>query len=166
VEAFADLAQKYPEIRLLIVGGGEQLEALKHLVDTLKVRRLVHFTGWQENSSPYLGALDTYVICSEHEGLPIALLEAMAMKKPVIATPVGGIPGLVVDRKNGLIAPTCDKNSVRIAMEEMFLNMELRQRLAENAYSTVVNDWNFKQTGSKIENLIESVVAARGNKST
>lgn len=158
VEAFADLAQKYPEIRLLIVGGGEQLEALKHLADSLKVKHLVHFTGWQESSSPYLGALDTYVICSEHEGLPIALLEAMAMTKPVIATPVGGIPSLVFDHKNGLIAPTCDKNAVLMAMEEMFLNKELRQRLAENAYSTVVNDWNFKQTGLKIENIIESIV--------
>lgn len=161
VEAFALLAGKYAEIRLLIVGGGGQLEALKLLAESLGIAHLTRFTGWQENSAPYLGALDTYVICSEHEGLPIALLEAMAMSKPVIVTPVGGIPSLVIDRKNGLIVPTCDKQSIVFAMEEILLNKVLRQSLAENGHATVVQDWNFKQTGLRIERVIESTVKCR-----
>lgn len=87
----------------LIVGDGPELGTLKVMASTLDVSDRVHFLPSVDDVAPYLAAANVYCLPSHWEGLPTALLEAMASGLPVVATPVGGVPELVSHGQNGLL---------------------------------------------------------------
>lgn len=161
IHAFERLSVRFPGIRLLIVGGGDQMEPLKDLVMSLGLNHMVIFTGWQEHALPYMAAMDTYVICSEWEGLPLALLEAMALKKPVIASAVGGITDVIYDGINGLLIPADDKRALLAAMEKLLVSPEYRNSLAARACIDAERHWNFEQSAQKIESILISLFQHR-----
>ena len=80
---------------LVVVGDGPQMTNLKRLAQTLSLASMVRFVGNQIDVRPYLSAMDVFVLPTHAEGVPQALLQAMAMEKPIIATGVGGIPWVV-----------------------------------------------------------------------
>lgn len=106
VDAFAQVAAQYPETLLLIIGGGEEEEFLRRQTAEYGLQQRVVITGAVFNASRLLQAFDVFVLPSLSEGLPLAMLEAMAARLPVIGTRVGGVPeatgadGLLVEAKN------------------------------------------------------------------
>lgn len=152
--AFASLGGENGGPHLIVVGGGQHLESLQDLAGTLGIADRVHFAGWQQDPAPYLQAMDAYVICSDWEGLPMALLEAMAQGKTVLATAVGGIPSVVKDRVNGLLVPPGDERALARAMEAVMHNPGLRAALASRAAVDADRDWNFEDRAFLIERLI------------
>ncbi|MGB5934215.1 MAG: glycosyltransferase family 4 protein, partial [Anaerolineae bacterium] len=105
LHAWAEVVQREPAARLLIVGDGDKRSCLEELADRLDLNRHVHFTGGVTDTVHYLQACDMYVQPSFTEGLPIAVLEAMACGLPVLATAVGGVTDLMRDGQNGLVSP-------------------------------------------------------------
>ncbi len=108
LRALPAILNAVPDIHYLIVGGGDASyeKSLRSLVGNLGLDHRVHFAGFQESIYPYLAAMDLYVQPAHMEGLPIAVLEAMAMRKPVVATFVGGLPEVVEDGQTGyLVGP-------------------------------------------------------------
>lgn len=85
LKAFSLVAKEHPEARLLILGDGDWTR-YEELADKLGVKDKVSFPGAKKNPFPYLAASDIYVCTSNHEGFPNAVLEAMALKKPIIST--------------------------------------------------------------------------------
>lgn len=81
--------------RFLIIGDGELKEVLMQNVKEMNITDFVVFTGWRKDMASIYPALDAVVLTSKNEGTPVALIEAMAAKKPVIATSVGGVPDLL-----------------------------------------------------------------------
>ncbi len=98
------LARRFPDrFCFFIFGDGPGAEELKALRDNLGLEREVHFMGFQERLAPYLRLMDFLIITSDHEGLPMTLLEAMALNVPVIAHAVGGIPQVLGSGEFGVL---------------------------------------------------------------
>jgi len=93
--AYLKAANELNPFRFLIIGDGELKEELAHKVSEMHLKDYVVFTGWQKDMISMYAALDAVVLTSKNEGTPVALIEAMAAQKPVVATSVGGGPDLI-----------------------------------------------------------------------
>jgi glycosyltransferase involved in cell wall biosynthesis len=94
---------KHLNVMFTIVGDGELRKAMEHTANILKIREYVVFAGWYQDVLPVYEALDVLVLCSDNEGLPVSLIEALAAGVPVIATRVGGVPDLLEGGRLGRI---------------------------------------------------------------
>ena len=98
------LVRRFPgRFCFFIFGDGPQTDALQELRRDLGLEHEVHFMGFRESLAPYLSLMDCLVITSDHEGLPMVLLEAMALNVPVVAHAVGGIPDVLGYGQFGLL---------------------------------------------------------------
>lgn len=111
------------------------------------------------NDMPRLYAVaDVMVLPSYAEGLGIVLLEAMSMKKPVVATNIAGINEVVKHEKTGLLVPIKSPKHIASAIERIIFNEKLRNLLVENAYKNVKTNFNLKIQTEKIEKLFKSIM--------
>jgi glycosyltransferase involved in cell wall biosynthesis len=130
LQALPRILKSSPEVHYLIVGSGDAAyEArLRALVRDLGLENHVHFSGFQESVSPWLAAMDVYVHPALMEGFGIAVLEAMAMRKPVVATTTGGLPEIVQGGETGLLVPPGDPDA--LAKVVLLLLRDSARRLA------------------------------------
>jgi len=105
LKACKALADAYPNIALLIAGEGEELSSLRKEASDLGIADNVKFLGFRSDVPSLLQAMEVFVLPSLSEGLPLSLLEALALQKPVVATNVGGIPEIVQDGLAGFLVP-------------------------------------------------------------
>jgi glycosyltransferase involved in cell wall biosynthesis len=131
-----------PEAWLLLVGadlerdGAFQAELERH-ADVLGVRDRVVFAGRRTDAAEILGQVDVVALPSWTEGLPLVLLEGMARRRAVIATPVGGTPELVLNGETGLLVPPRDPGALADAVRRLLADPDLRARLGEAGYRRV-----------------------------
>lgn len=131
-KAVKKLADTDPEIVVLITGDGPYLSDLDNFVRMEGMSQFVIFTGWIDNPFIPLAICDIYTHISMGEGLPLALLEAMSIGKPIIATPVGGIPEVIDNGRNGLLVDP-DADLVAQAVNTLLNDEKLRMTLGYNA---------------------------------
>jgi glycosyltransferase involved in cell wall biosynthesis len=103
-----------PRCHLLLAGDGTLLEAARK-----KAGPRVHFLGVRSDIPDLLAACDLFALASDYEGLPVAVIEAMAAGLPVIATKVGGVPELVEDNVTGILVPPRDRGALAGALAAM-----------------------------------------------
>jgi len=129
--AMSEVVRKYPRVRCLILGDGEQREDLEDLSTRLALNGSVRFLGYREDAREILDIFDVFVLSSLWEGLPLVILEAMAAAKPVIATRVPGTAEAVVDGKTGILVPL--RNSERLAesIKRLLENKNLSQSMGK-----------------------------------
>lgn len=141
VTAFGKLCKKYPNTRLILVGGVEaELDPLR--LETLKAIRenpLIEAVGVQfdDDLLAYYMASDCFVFPSYREGFPNAVLEAGAMGLPCIVTDINGSREIIVNGQNGLIIPVKDVEALYEAMERLVMDGKLTQHLAVQARSLI-----------------------------
>jgi glycosyltransferase involved in cell wall biosynthesis len=104
---------------------------LRRLVRNLGLENQVHFAGFQESVFPYLAAMDVYVHPTLMEGFGIAVLEAMALRKPVVATTTGGLPEIVQDGETGLLVPPGDPDALAKVVSLLLRDSDHRMALGE-----------------------------------
>ena len=127
-----------PETHFLLVGDGLLRGEVEAGIRECGLGDAVHLAGLEEETRPYFAAFDAYLMTSQFEGLPIALLEAMAMAVTPVVTSVGGMPELVADGANGYLRPFGDLNGLAERVVRV-LKDEARQRaLGAAARRTVV----------------------------
>jgi len=142
-KGFADLLEAlraWPgplEIRLVVVGGGPDFEAILDRARALGVHERVSFLGERGDVPRLLRAFDAFVLPSWREGMPVALLEAMATGLPVVATAVRGSREVVEDGRNGLLVPARDPAALRAALARLAGDVALRDRLGAAAVAEV-----------------------------
>jgi glycosyltransferase involved in cell wall biosynthesis len=95
LRALPHVLKEVPRARLLLVGGGEDETLLRELARKLKIAARIHWTGEEEEARPFLGLCDMVAQPSRWEGCPYSVLEAMAARRAIVATPVGGVPELL-----------------------------------------------------------------------
>ncbi|TCI04429.1 glycosyltransferase [Corallincola luteus] len=117
--AFAQLHSNHPHARLLIVGDGGQRAALESQVAALQLADAVLLPGFSEQVASVLAQAQLFVMPSLTEGLPMALLEAMAAEIPIIASAVGGIPQVLNDGECGELVPATDVCALQATMEKL-----------------------------------------------
>ena len=154
-------AQELPDLGCLIVGEGDagyraELERLTH---DLGLSDRVVFAGFQPDVYPYLAALDLFVLPSVMEGFGIALLEAMAMKRPVVATKVGGVPEVVEDGVTGVLVPAADPARLAQAIVSLAEAPDLRRVLGEAGARRVRERFHVATMARQIEAVYEQVLS-------
>ncbi len=138
LHAFARVHKNYPETRLLMVGDGAERQKTQALIDELHLTDFVHITGKSLDIAQKLRSLDIFVMSSEHEGLPMAILEAMACNIPVISTNAGNIAALNDTGEHLLLVPIKNPEALAQAMEKMYTNEDLRKNFADKAHTFIV----------------------------
>ncbi|MDD5170766.1 MAG: glycosyltransferase family 4 protein [Syntrophales bacterium] len=133
IEAVAALAPHLPDLVCVLLGDGELRQELEDLALRLRVQDRVFFAGWHPDVAPVIALFDIFVFPSLNEGMGKALVEAMALGKPVVASAVGGITNLVTDGKNGLLIPPGDTEALAKSIELLYQNNNLRQTMGEQA---------------------------------
>lgn len=128
IRAFHLLRQKYPQVRLRILGGGQLLENLSRLTTELGVDNDVKFLGYSHDVPAFLAGLDVFVLSSNGEGLPLSLLEAIAAGLPAVVTQIAGMPEVIRKTNGGWVCPPADPPAMMLAMEKALLDPERQQR--------------------------------------
>jgi glycosyltransferase involved in cell wall biosynthesis len=134
LEALARL----PRLHLAVLGDGERRHELTALARQLGVAERAHFTGWWQDVPGALGDLDVVVLSSRHEGTPVALIEALAAGRPVVATNVGGVPSVVEDGVTGWLCPPGDAEALAAALEGALADPAAARARAERGRERVV----------------------------
>lgn len=153
IEAAALLPDK-EKVVFFIIGDGELAESLKFKVKSLKLENKVFFLGHLENAKQYLPAFDIFLLPSLKEGFPWVVLEAMSAKLPVIATPVGALPEIIINGKNGLLIEPANAPQIAKKILELADNDHLKRELGLQAHQTVL----FKFPLEKMVREIEAVL--------
>lgn len=133
LKAMPKILSSVPNAHYVIIGKGDLTyeRDLRSLVDKLGLSRVVHFQGFQDNVYPFLAAMDLYVHPALMEGFGIAVLEAMAMSKPVVATSVGGLPEIVQDGQTGVLVPPADPDALAQAVACLLQDSSQRGELGK-----------------------------------
>jgi glycosyltransferase involved in cell wall biosynthesis len=139
IRAFANLPDEQKNSTKLIIAGDGDIEQGRKLVENLNLTEHITFLGWinSDQRDKLLAKADVFILPSYNEGLPLAILEAMSWGLPVISTPVGGIPELVVPEQNGLLVNPGDIEQLSEAMQLLIENGTLRRALGSVARKTV-----------------------------
>ncbi|MEX0267596.1 glycosyltransferase family 4 protein [Leptolyngbyaceae cyanobacterium UHCC 1019] len=128
LQAFSNLPKEDQEKAALIIAGDGEVEKARDLVETLGIQSYVSIRGWlsQEKCKELLAQADVFILPSYNEGLPMAILEAMGWGLPIISTPVGGIPEIIVSGKTGLLVPPGNVQEIKAAIQFFIENKEQR----------------------------------------
>lgn len=153
IEAGADLVEAGLPVRLLIVGEGEERANLEALVAQRGMTQKVIFAGFQADTRSWLSAFDLFALPSLTEGTPMALLEAMALGVPVLASNVGGVPKVITDGHNGLLVEPGSSQSIAKAIRRAFFDQSLLGKLSSEALKTIELQYDVGPWCSKIESL-------------
>ena len=135
IEAFSKIADDFPSVNLKIYGQGSKLIDLKKLSLDLGLKGRVIFMGTRDNIQEEIKDAKLFVLSSDYEGLPNALMEAMALGIPVVSTdcPCGGPKMLIEDGVNGLLLKTKDLEGLSMAMRKVLKDHNLATTLSKNA---------------------------------
>jgi len=155
--AMPTIKEKIPNVKLLVVGKGST-SRLERLAKKLKVEDHVSFLGERTDIPLILSGTHIFLLPSLHEGLPISILEAMAMTKPVVATNVGLIPEIITNRFNGLLIPPKDINAITQAILGLFSDKKLMNEFGKNARKTVIDKSNWDKTIIKLNKIIKFAI--------
>ena len=162
LNAFSDLAQRHSAARLIIAGDGPLKSELHTMIQRLGIEGRVRLLGLHLDMPALYAASDALVLSSAWEGMPNVVLEAMASKRPVVATSVGAVPEVVADGESGLIVPPRDRRALSGAMAGMIkLPEETRRAFGRAGYDRVVSEYSRDSVIDKWEDLFNQLLACK-----
>lgn len=158
LEAFAGLAQKYPEWQLVVLGEGELRSRLEYQIESLGLSGQVQLQGFVSNPFVVLRRAELFVMSSRSEGFPYALLEAMSCGLPAVAMDcTAGLREIIRDGIDGRLVPDGDIAALAAALDQLMRDDAERRRLAERA-PEVVARFGTDQVVARWETLFQELV--------
>ena len=154
-----DAAAAVPHASFAIAGEGANRAALEQRAATLGVSDRVRFLGHRHDVPALLAAADLFVLPSLYEGLPLAVLEAMAAGVPVIATAIGGTDEVVRDGETGTLVPAANSEALGAAIARALADRERASRLALAARSLVAREYSVGSMVGSVSRLYEDLLA-------
>ncbi|MBT7296424.1 glycosyltransferase family 4 protein, partial [Candidatus Woesearchaeota archaeon] len=153
-EAYKDIKDSYPDhsIKLLIVGGGD-----KQLIEKIK-QKDIFITGFVNNVIDYYQIMDIFVLPSLTETSSISTMEAMSCEIPVITTRVGFLNTYIKDGENGLHFKTKDKFELIEKLRLLIEDEKYRKKLSKNGRKTIVESYSWKETTSKLNRILNTII--------
>ncbi|MBN2288472.1 MAG: glycosyltransferase family 4 protein [Candidatus Glassbacteria bacterium] len=146
------------DVCFMIIGDGELRGALEQKARELGLQDRVIFMGFQHNLEKIYAGLDIVALSSYNEGLPVALIEAMAAGKPVISTEVGGVVDLILDGYNGLLVPSNQPGDLAEAVLYLLEHPERRKMMGEAGRNKVYPHFDKKRLVEDIDALYENLL--------
>lgn len=163
LEVARRVSREFDNVHFVIVGDGPERDVVERLVVEFGLEERVHLPGLRSDVLAYYSAMDTFVMSSDFEGLPVALLEAMACGVPVVCTKAGGIAEVVRDGVEGLLTNLRDVNLMTAKLTRICRHAELRQSLGRASRQRVLSGFSLTQMRSQIEEIYKSVSGAKGS---
>jgi len=156
--AMGKVLNERADIKLFIIGEGPCYDIVKRMLRDQGVLRKTMLKGWVEYSElpRYLNQLKLLVLPSYSEGLPNIVLEAMACGTPVLASPVGAIPDVIKDGKNGFILPSHSPEDIAKAILQIIERDDL-ETISQRAQKTIENGFRFKDAVKRYKCLYEKI---------
>lgn len=150
--------QRNPNIKALFVGEGEMEEEVDDFIRQHQMENYVYRSKFRLDVPDLLNSIDVYCLPSLWEGLSIALLEAMAMSKPIIVTPTDGTKELITNKKDGLIVPFNDSVNISSAIELFLKDYNLRASCGISARMFVSERFDAKRVSDSVTDLYKMIV--------
>lgn len=163
INAWPQVLARQPGALLVLAGYGDLREQLERQARELGVASQVHFTGQldRQAAADYLAGADIFAlpIVSNQgvDGLPNALLEAMAAGRPIVASRVAGVPDVIGDEREGLLVPDRDPAPLANAIGRLLADPELSRRLGQNARRRIEQDLTWERTVMRFEEVYQQV---------
>lgn len=157
LEALARVRIQHPDVRLTLVGDGEERKKLEELTHELGVSDIVEFVGFKSQTevAEFFSTADVFVLPSFAEGLPVVLMEALASRVPVITTQIAGVSELVEHGINGFIVRPGDIDSLAEQIFEILEDPSLLSEMGEAGRARVVENFNIRSEVARLLHLIE-----------
>ena len=156
IGAVKNLAEKYANLKLIIIGDGPLKSSLETMVADLKLTAQIKFAGLQKDVRSFLKMSNAFVLPSiEREGLGLALIEAMAMGLPIIGSNIGGIPEVIEDNVNGFLVEPNNLKDLSGAIERLILNPESRARMGLEGQRRYTRMFTVDEMMKKIKGLYQ-----------
>jgi glycosyltransferase involved in cell wall biosynthesis len=158
INAVADLRKEYPALFLAISGDGSLRSVLQQLADQSGLNGACKFLGHKNGVIPLYSSLDLFVQSSIYEGTSNAVLEAMALEVPIVATDVGGTAELVRDGLDGILIPSGNKDALCAAIKRVLDDKESALCRAKAARARAETDLSFETRMGKLESVYRNLV--------
>lgn len=161
LQAAALLKQRGHRLEYRFAGAGSEREQLREIAVGLGLGEEVSFVGFVSDAPAFLSTIDIFVLPSLYEGLGVAVLEAMAAGKPVVATRVGGIPELVHDQVTGFLVPPKDPEALAGAISRLVSQEGLLQEMGSKARERIQRCFTVEQMAKKNEDYYYELLESR-----
>ena len=161
LQAIAKVQKEISKVKVLVIGEGEEENNLKNLAKSLDLTDKIIFAGLRVDVEEILPEADLFVLPSLWEGMPNALLEAMALGIPVVATDVGGIPEVVIHEETGILIPPKDSDALASAMIDLLQNNFKAQKMGEAGRDRVEKHFSLARTIEKTECLYKKLLEGK-----
>lgn len=162
IQAASLVLDTLPSTRFLIVGDGPLRTRLENQAKNLNIYSSVIFSGERKDIPEILSLMDVFVLPSfSREGLGLAIIEAMAAERPVVATEIGGIPEAVIKEKTGLLVPPGDSDALATAIIEFIQDPKKAKEMGEKGRARVIERFTKTKMLSEIQNVYQSLISHR-----
>ena len=163
IRAFAKIAHKFPDWKIVLAGNGEEKQA-KSLAAEVGILKQVELLGWVSGEVKHKAFCEAKALClpSYAEGFPMAVLDAWAYGIPVITTPVGGIPDVAIDGENMLLFNPGDIDTLADKLGLMIKDDELRAKLSEESRKMAKGKFNLNTITKQVAGIYVELMSAKG----
>jgi glycosyltransferase involved in cell wall biosynthesis len=159
LKATTIMQAEFPGVKVLIIGDGPERKNLESKASSLGINSKVIFTGQREDVYDLICAVDLFVLFSLSEGLPIVLLEALALDVPVVVSAVGGILEVITHLSTGLMVQPKDEQALAQACLSLLQNREQAKALAREGKRMVKEKFSAEIMAQKVFQLYEVLAA-------
>lgn len=156
----ARLRQNCPNARLVLVGEGEERNAIQELIQKLDLPANVRLLGLRSDVHRLLATADLFLLTSISEGIPLTLIEAMAAGVPVVSTNVGGVPEVIEDAQTGLLAPAGDDAALAGQVLRLMSSPEWRGEIVRRARQRANQIFSEEQMHQAYQKLYQEMLLA------
>jgi len=156
------LSQILPQARFLMVGDGVLRKKIERSIAQFNLGSRFILTGWRKDIARILSAMDIFVLTSLWEGLPVAILEAMVSRVPIVATHTGGISEVIAEGETGFLVPCHDMSSMLEKIRVLLQDASLKNRIIQNAKQCVDEKFDMETMVKAHEDLYQKLVEAKG----
>ena len=162
IRAIGEVRETRPEVHGVIVGEVSLDDTMQDLVRSLRLESHLSLLGRRSDMPEVLSAFDVFVLSSHDEGMSNAILEAMAMEKPVVATDVGGTGEVVRHGHSGLLVPPKDPHALAVAVSEVLAQPARAHEMGRLGRRIVEEGFSAHAMVRQMEQLYLDLAAARG----
>jgi glycosyltransferase involved in cell wall biosynthesis len=161
LQAARQVIARWPAAKFLVVGGGPLESSLKQEAAALGLEAVVTFAGWRQDVPEILPALDVWVMSSLWEAMPLALLEAMAARRPMVVTDVGDNAAFVDRGACAMVVPPRDASGLASAILALISDSEQATHLSNRAFARYVSNFGVKTMADSYETLYSKLSPSR-----
>lgn len=158
LKAFSDVIRCHPEWKLVLCGDGD-IKQVRHIIANYGLEKSIELPGWVsgEKKEFYFKHAYAYCLCSRNEGLPITILESMALGLPIITTPVGCIPEILTDNESALFFETDDVRQLSCQMQKLIEDKELSRALSIRSQAIARDKLSLDRFCKRLDGIYQSL---------